>query len=183
MRASKRTAKLLEMRPRAPQHEAKMGPGGVPGGFLADLGRPGSLLGPFWCAPGCSWAPLGALLAALGADLGPSWGLLGRSWDLPGRSWGSFWPPGGDFWALFLNALGKKTKTLIFLVFSMGFEGLWWCRGVKNGFKIAAKSLPGASWRFSAPLGALLGLSWGSRGASWCFLGRSWRLLVALGAC
>ena len=73
-------------------------------------------------------------------------------------------------------------KTLIFLVFSMVFEGLWWCRGVKNGFKIAAKSLPGASWRFSAPLGALLGLSWGSRGASWCFLGRSWRLLVALGA-
>ena len=53
----------------------------APGGFLADLGRPGALLGPFWCAPGCSWAPLGALLAALGADLGPSWGLLGRSWQ------------------------------------------------------------------------------------------------------
>ena len=47
-----------------------MGPGGVPKGLLA-------LLGPFWCAPGCSWAPLGALLAALRADLGPLGPLLG----------------------------------------------------------------------------------------------------------
>ena len=113
-RASKRTAKLLEMRPRAPQNEAKMGPGGVPGGFLADLGRPGSLLVPFWCAPGCSWAPLGALLAALRADLGSFWGLLGRSWDLLSRSWGSCWPPGELFLelfgSLFFNAHAKKRK-------------------------------------------------------------------------
>ena len=86
----------------------------APGGFLADLGRPGALLGPFWCAPGCSWAPLGALLAALRADLGPSWGLLGRSWDLLSRSWGSCWPPGELFLelfgSLFFNALGKTRK-------------------------------------------------------------------------
>ena len=37
-----------------------MGPGGLPKGLLADLGRPFG-----------SWAPLGALLAALGAVLGP----------------------------------------------------------------------------------------------------------------
>ena len=95
-----------------------MGPGGVPGGFLADLGRPGSLLGPFWCAPGCSWAPLGALLAALRADLGPSWGLLGRAWDLLSRSWGSCWPPGELFLELFGVSVFerplKKAKTLIF---------------------------------------------------------------------
>ena len=86
-----------------------MGPGG---GFLADLGRSGSLLGPFWCAPGCSWAPLGALLAALGADLGPSWGLLGRSWDLLSRSWGSCWPSGELFLELFRSStpLEKKRK-------------------------------------------------------------------------
>ena len=169
-----------------------MGPEGLPKGSWRVLGAPGrpwstdpkflehrpKLFG----ALGAVLAPLGALLAAFGAVLGPSWGLLGRSWDLPGRSWGSFWPPGGGLLGSLFERAWKKTKTLIFLVFSMVFEGLWWCRGVKNGFKIAAKSLPGASWRFLAPLGALLGLSWGSRGASWCFLGRSWRLLVALGA-
>ena len=78
-----------------------MGPGGLPKGLLADLGRPFG-----------SWAPLGALLAALGADLGPSWGLLGRSWDLLSSSWGSFWLPGELFLelfgSLFLNALWKN---------------------------------------------------------------------------
>ena len=106
-RASKRTPQLLEMMPRAPQNKAKMGPGGVPKGLLA-------LLGPFWCAPGCSWAPLGALLAALRADLGSSWDLLGRSWDLLSRSWGSCWPSGELFLelfgSLFFNALAKKRK-------------------------------------------------------------------------
>ena len=104
----------LKMKPRAPQNEAKMGPGGLPKGLLADLGRPGPRLGPFWCAPGCSWAPLGALLAPFRAVLGPSWGLLGRSWDLLSRSWGSCWPPGELFLELFgspfLNALARKRK-------------------------------------------------------------------------
>ena len=61
-----------------------MGPGGLPKGLLADLGRPGPRLGPFWCAPGCSWAPLGALLAALGAVLGPLGPLLGPPEQLLG---------------------------------------------------------------------------------------------------
>ena len=135
--------------------------------FWSSWGR----LGASWGAPGGVWGRLGAVLGPLGLLLGPPGPLLGVI--LASR--------GGLFGSLFERAW-KKKKTLIFLVFSMVFEGLWWCRGVKNGFKIAAKSLPGASWRFSAPLGALLGLSWGSRGASWCFLGRSWRLLVALGA-
>ena len=74
----------LKMKPRAPQNEAKMGPGGLPKGLLADLGRPGPRLGPFWCAPGCSWAPLGALLAALGAVLGPLGLLLGPPEQLLG---------------------------------------------------------------------------------------------------
>ena len=105
--------------PRAPQNKAKMGPGGVPKGLLA-------LLGPFWCAPGCSWAPLGALLAALRADLGPSWGLLGRSWDLLSRSWGSCWPPGELFLelfgSLFFNALGKKRKPRFLLTVHHSFR-------------------------------------------------------------
>ena len=82
----------------------------APGGFLADLGRPGALLGPFWCAPGCSWAPLGALLAALGADLGPSWGLLGRSWDLLGLILASRGALFGAFWVSVFQRPWKKRK-------------------------------------------------------------------------
>ena len=89
-----------------------------PGGLLADLGRPGP--------------PFGALLAALGRLLGPwrllgpTWGRLGASWAALGTSWGSFWPPGELFLelfgSLFLNALGQKTKTLIFADSSSLFE-------------------------------------------------------------
>ena len=86
----------LKMKPRAPQNEAKMGPGGLPKGLLADLGRPfGS-----WRLLGRSWRLLW-----------PSWGLLGCSWVLS-SSWGPFWPPGELFLellgSLFLNALGKS---------------------------------------------------------------------------
>ena len=80
----------LKMKPRAPQNEAKLGPGGLPKGLLADLER--------------AWSSFGALLAALGRLLGRSWrllgpslGLLGCSWDLLSSSWGSFWPPGELF--------------------------------------------------------------------------------------
>ena len=107
----------LKMKPRAPKMMPKCTPGAsrrAPGGFLADLGRPGALLGPFWCAPGCSWAPLGALLAALGADLGPSWGLLVRSWDLLGLMLASRGALFGAFWISVFQRPCKKAKTLIF---------------------------------------------------------------------
>ena len=86
------------MKPRAPKNDAKMGPGGLPKGHLADLGRlvRSWLLGASWGAPGGSW------------------GRLGASWAALGTSWGSFWPPGELFLelfgSLFFNALGKKRK-------------------------------------------------------------------------
>ena len=78
----------LKMKPRAPQNEAKMGPGGLPKGTLGAQG----LAWAFWCAPGFA-----RLLGRSWRLLGPSWGLLGCSWDLLSSSWGSFWPPGELF--------------------------------------------------------------------------------------
>ena len=99
-----------------------MGPGGLPKGLLADLGRPGPRLGPFWCAPGCSWAPLGALLAALGAVLGPLGLLLGPPEQLLGLILAS---RGALFVAFGISVFErpwKKTKTLIFADSSSLFE-------------------------------------------------------------
>ena len=123
-----------------------MGPGGLPKGLLADLGRPGPRLGPFWCAPGCSWAPLGALLAALGAVLGPLGPLLGPPEQLPGEL---FLELCGS---LFLNALGKKRKPWI--PFFNCFEGFVGCRGPKivpTLYPNLSRVRLGASSRFLAP--------------------------------
>ena len=99
-----------------------MGPGGLPKGLLADLGRPGPRLGPFWCAPGCSWAPLGALLAALGAVLGPLGLLLGPPEQLLGPIFASRGALFGAFGVSVFERPWKKAKTLIFADSSSLFE-------------------------------------------------------------
>ena len=81
---------------------------------MADLGRPGALLGPVWCAPGCSWAPLGALLAALGADLGPLGPLLGPPEPLLGLMLAFRGALFGALWVLVFERPWEKAKTLIF---------------------------------------------------------------------
>ena len=75
-----------------------MGPGGLPKGLLADLGRPGPRLG--------------ALLAALGRLLGRSWRLLEPSWGAPGGSRGALFVA---FGVSVFERPWKKTKTLILL--------------------------------------------------------------------
>ena len=91
-----------------------MGPGGLPKGLLADLGRPGPRLGPFWCVPGCSWAPLGALLAALGAVLGPLGLLLGPPEQLLGLILASRGALFGAFWVSVFERPWTKTENLDF---------------------------------------------------------------------
>ena len=89
---------------------------------MADLGRPGALLGPFWCAPGCSWAPLGALLAALGAVLGPLGLLLGPPEQLLGLILASRGALFVAFGVSVFERPWKKAKTSIFANSSSLFE-------------------------------------------------------------
>ena len=99
----------LKMKPRAPQNEAKMGPGGLP-------------KGPFWRAPGCSWAPLGAPLAALGTVLGPLGLLLGPPEQLLGLILASRGALFGAFWVSVFERPWKKRKPLIFVDSSSLFK-------------------------------------------------------------
>ena len=86
---------------------------------MADLGRPGALLGPFWCAPGCSWAPLGALLAALGTHLGAVLGPLGPLLGPPEQLLGLILASRGALFVVFgvsvFERPWKKAKALIFV--------------------------------------------------------------------
>ena len=82
---------------------------------MADLGRPGALLGPFWCPPGALLAALGRLLGRSWRLLGPSWGLLGPPEQLLGLILASRGALFVAFGVSIFERPWENTKTLIFV--------------------------------------------------------------------